>query len=42
MKYIADEGRGVLVVIREEDDKFLVERIHQYQMEDNGIEMAST
>ncbi|CAI8767020.1 bifunctional 3,4-dihydroxy-2-butanone-4-phosphate synthase/GTP cyclohydrolase II [Methylocaldum szegediense] len=41
MKYIADEGRGVLVVIRkEEDDKFLVERIHQYQMEDNGIEMA--
>jgi len=38
MQRIADEGRGVLVVIRkEEDDKFLVERIHQYQMEDNGI-----
>ncbi|HYE37951.1 bifunctional 3,4-dihydroxy-2-butanone-4-phosphate synthase/GTP cyclohydrolase II [Methylocaldum sp.] len=38
MKRIADEGHGVLVVIRkEEDDKSLVERIHQYQMEDNGI-----
>ncbi|CAL1241459.1 bifunctional 3,4-dihydroxy-2-butanone-4-phosphate synthase/GTP cyclohydrolase II [Candidatus Methylocalor cossyra] len=39
MKRIADEGRGVLVVIRkEEDDKSLVERIHQYQMQDHGIE----
>ncbi|HAZ41782.1 MAG TPA: bifunctional 3,4-dihydroxy-2-butanone-4-phosphate synthase/GTP cyclohydrolase II, partial [Methylococcaceae bacterium] len=39
MRRIAEEGRGALVVIRkEEDDKFLVERIHQYQMEDHGIE----
>ena len=39
MHRIAEEGRGALVVIRkEEDDKFLVERIHQYQMEDHGIE----
>ena len=38
MKKIADEGRGVLVVIRqEEDNKSLVERIHQYQMEDHGV-----
>jgi 3,4-dihydroxy 2-butanone 4-phosphate synthase/GTP cyclohydrolase II len=42
MKRIADEGCGVLVVIRkEEDDKSLVERIHQYQMEDHGIELAA-
>jgi len=41
MKRIADEGKGVLVVIRrEEDDKSLVERIHQYQMEDHGVELA--
>ena len=38
MKKIAAEGRGVLVVIRqEEDNKSLVELIHQYQMEDNGV-----
>ena len=38
MKKIADEGRGVLVVIRqEEDNKSLIERIHQYQMEDSGV-----
>ncbi|MEY4685464.1 MAG: hypothetical protein RLZ25_1923 [Pseudomonadota bacterium] len=43
MRRIADEGRGALVVIRkEEDDKFLVERIHQYQMEDHGIEFPAT
>jgi len=41
MKRIADEGKGVLVVIRkEEDDKSLVERIHQYQMEDHGLELG--
>ena len=39
MRLIAEAGRGALVVIRkEEDDKFLVERIHDYQMEDHGIE----
>ena len=39
MKKIAAEGRGVLVVIRkEEDTKSLVERIHQYCMEDHGVE----
>jgi 3,4-dihydroxy 2-butanone 4-phosphate synthase/GTP cyclohydrolase II len=41
MKRIAEEGRGVLVIIRkEEDDKSLVERIHQYQMEDHGLELS--
>ncbi len=43
MRRIADEGVGALVVIRrEEDDKSLVERIHQYQMEDHGVELASS
>lgn len=38
MKKIAEEGAGVLVVIRQqEDNKALVELIHQYQMEDNGV-----
>jgi 3,4-dihydroxy 2-butanone 4-phosphate synthase/GTP cyclohydrolase II len=38
MQKIADEGRGLLVVIRkEEDSKSLVERIHHYSMEDNGV-----
>ncbi|MGH8549686.1 MAG: bifunctional 3,4-dihydroxy-2-butanone-4-phosphate synthase/GTP cyclohydrolase II [Methylococcales bacterium] len=42
MQRIAREGRGVLVVIRQEDDtKSLVERIHRYQMEDNGIDLAA-
>jgi 3,4-dihydroxy 2-butanone 4-phosphate synthase/GTP cyclohydrolase II len=42
MRRIAEEGAGVLVVIRnEEDDKRLVERIHQYQMEDHGVEIGS-
>ncbi|HWP00401.1 MAG TPA: bifunctional 3,4-dihydroxy-2-butanone-4-phosphate synthase/GTP cyclohydrolase II [Methylococcus sp.] len=41
MRRIAEEGSGVLVVIRnEEDDKRLVERIHQYQMEDHGVEIG--
>ncbi len=40
MKRIAEEGAGVLVVIRrEEDDKSLMERIHHYQMEDHGVEL---
>lgn len=38
MKKIAVEGRGILVVIRQsEDNKSLVEHIHQYQLEDNGV-----
>ncbi|WP_422614669.1 GTP cyclohydrolase II, partial [Methylogaea oryzae] len=41
MQCIAKEGRGVLVVIRnEEDTKSLVERIHQYEMEDHGVGIA--
>lgn len=42
MEKIAGEKRGVLVVIRqEEDSKSLVERIHRYQMEDNGIKHSN-
>ncbi len=42
MEKIASEKRGVLVVIRqEEDSKSLVERIHRYQMEDNGIKLSN-
>jgi len=38
MKKIAQAKRGVLVVIRQsEDNKSLVEHIHRYQMEDNGV-----
>jgi 3,4-dihydroxy 2-butanone 4-phosphate synthase/GTP cyclohydrolase II len=38
MKKIAQAGRGVLVVIRQsEDNKSLVEHIHQYQLQDNGV-----
>jgi 3,4-dihydroxy 2-butanone 4-phosphate synthase/GTP cyclohydrolase II len=38
MKNIAEAGRGVLVIIRQnENNKSLVEQIHQYQMEDKGI-----
>lgn len=38
MKLIAAEGRGVLVLIRqEENNKALAELIHQYQMQDNGV-----
>ena len=40
MQKIAEEGRGLLVVIRkEEGSKSLVERIHQYSMEDIGVEL---
>jgi 3,4-dihydroxy 2-butanone 4-phosphate synthase / GTP cyclohydrolase II len=38
MQKIAEAGRGVLVVIRRsEDTKSLVELIHRYQLQDNGI-----
>jgi len=40
MQKIAEEGRGLLVVIRkEENSKSLVERIHHYSMEDIGVEL---
>lgn len=38
MKLIAESGRGVLVLIRqEENNKALAELIHQYQMQDHGV-----
>lgn len=38
MKQIAQAGRGVLVVIRQEEShKALAELVHQYQMQDNGV-----
>lgn len=38
LQKIATEGRGVLVVIRQnEDNKSLVELIHHYHMQDNGV-----
>jgi 3,4-dihydroxy 2-butanone 4-phosphate synthase/GTP cyclohydrolase II len=38
MQKIAEEGKGILVLIRpNETNKALVELIHQYQMEDNGV-----
>ena len=38
LKMIAEAGRGVLVIIREnESNKALVELVHGYQMQDNGI-----
>jgi len=41
MQKIAKAGCGVLVVIRQsEDNKSLVELIHQYQLEDNGVKGA--
>ncbi len=43
MKKIAEEGRGVLVIIRQnENNKALVKQIHQYQMEDNGVQALSS
>ncbi len=43
MKKIAEQGAGVLVVIRQkEDNKALVELIHQYQMEDNGVSVGNS
>ena len=42
MEKIAAEGRGILVVIRQdENNKSLVELIHHYQMEDNGVLASS-
>jgi 3,4-dihydroxy 2-butanone 4-phosphate synthase/GTP cyclohydrolase II len=41
MQKIAEAGRGVLVVIRRSDDtKSLVELIHRYQLQDNGIHVG--
>ncbi|MGR9043837.1 MAG: bifunctional 3,4-dihydroxy-2-butanone-4-phosphate synthase/GTP cyclohydrolase II [Gammaproteobacteria bacterium] len=41
MHIIAEEGKGVIVVIRQnEDNKALVEHIHQYQMQDHGVVKA--
>lgn len=38
MKKIAVENRGILVIIRQdENNKALVEHIHQYHMQDNGV-----
>jgi 3,4-dihydroxy 2-butanone 4-phosphate synthase/GTP cyclohydrolase II len=38
MKKIAEEGRGVLVIIRQqEDNQSLIELIYQYQMEDKEL-----
>ena len=38
MQKIAEEGRGVLVIIRQsENNKALAELIHSYQLEDHGI-----
>jgi 3,4-dihydroxy 2-butanone 4-phosphate synthase / GTP cyclohydrolase II len=43
MQKIAEEGRGVLVVIRQnESNKSLVELIHRYQLEDNGVTAPET
>ncbi len=43
MRKIAEAGSGVLVLIRQnEDNKSLVEQIHQYQMQDNGVPTAET
>jgi 3,4-dihydroxy 2-butanone 4-phosphate synthase/GTP cyclohydrolase II len=38
MKLIAENGRGILVIIRQdENNKALAELVHQYQMQDNGV-----
>lgn len=42
MKRIAEEGRGVLVVIRnEEDTKSLVERVHHCEMAGHGVALPA-
>ncbi|MGZ8190415.1 MAG: bifunctional 3,4-dihydroxy-2-butanone-4-phosphate synthase/GTP cyclohydrolase II [Methylococcaceae bacterium] len=42
MQKIAEEGRGVLVVVRQtESNKSLVELIHRYQLEDHGIKSSA-
>lgn len=41
MNKIAEEGRGVLVVIRQnENNKDLAELIHGYQLQDHGVKVA--
>ena len=43
MQKVAQEGRGVLVVIRQnESNKSLVELIHRYQLEDHGVASPSS
>ncbi|MCX7067884.1 MAG: bifunctional 3,4-dihydroxy-2-butanone-4-phosphate synthase/GTP cyclohydrolase II [Methylococcales bacterium] len=43
LQKIAEEGRGVLVVIRQnENNKALAELIHRYQLEDNGCVATQT
>ena len=43
MQKIAEEGRGVLVIIRQsENNKSLAELIHRYQLEDNGVAPSQT
>ncbi|NJA08512.1 MULTISPECIES: bifunctional 3,4-dihydroxy-2-butanone-4-phosphate synthase/GTP cyclohydrolase II [Methylomonas] len=43
MRRIAEAGRGVLVLIRQnENNKALVELIHAYQMQDNGIKSQAS
>ena len=43
LQKIAEEGRGVLVVIRQnENNKALAELIHHYQLEDNGCVATQT
>ena len=42
MQKIAQQGNGILVILRQQDDnQSLVELIHRYQMEDNGVNMQS-
>jgi 3,4-dihydroxy 2-butanone 4-phosphate synthase/GTP cyclohydrolase II len=42
LKKISDAGRGVLVIIREnETNKALVELVHGYQMQDNGVKLPT-
>lgn len=43
MQKISEEGRGVLVLIRQsENNKALAELIHRYQLEDNGCVSSET
>ena len=42
MRIVADEGKGIIVVIRQkEDNKSLVELIHQYRLQDHGVAKAA-
>jgi len=43
MKKIAEQGQGILVVLRPADDnKSLIEQIHRYEMEDHGVVSTKT